>query len=124
LTWFTHRIDERCGRKMKEVVSKYGMEGYGLVWVIYETMYSSPVGEVEIRIPELSRTTGIRRRKLKRMVDFLESVGCISRSDTGLYFSHRVKSELEAFYSPIARDRRDVNSYYHGKYAKGRKKAC
>ena len=37
--WFKHDIDSRLGLKMSAFLSDFGAEGYGIFWIIVETLY-------------------------------------------------------------------------------------
>lgn len=71
--------------------SNYGLEGYGVFWMIIETMHSDTTGYINKEaIPGLAISFGIQPDKLKSIFDSCVGLDLFKICDHGNYYSDRV----------------------------------
>ena len=78
LYYFRHLPAERESPKMKKLLDRYGMAGYGFYWLLCEELYFTPPHQfqlTDLRLRHLAKCAGIRAFKAKRMLIYMISSG-------------------------------------------------
>jgi len=93
--WFKHDLDSRMGLKMAAFFEEVGAEGYGLFWLIIETLYRTD-GH---RLANSSKTWQMlaifgKASKVENVVNRLIELGLFELAN-GHFFSPRVLEELK-----------------------------
>lgn len=93
--YFSHDYNARNDEKILEIRSLYGAEGYGVFWMIVETMAENEDGRLNTHlIGGLSLSYGLAIDKLKLIIDSCISVGLFSK-DREFIFSGRLSKHKE-----------------------------
>lgn len=94
--WFKHDHNARGDEKILELRSEFGAEGYGVFWMIVETMAENSNGGVKASlIGGLSLGYGVPKDRLQSIFDLCSSIGLFFEKD-GYYFSNRVLEHKES----------------------------
>lgn len=97
--WFKHDHNARGDEKILELRSEFGAEGYGIFWMIVETMAENSNGGVNSSlIGGLSLGYGVAKDKLQSIFDACSRIGLFFEKD-GYYFSNRVLQYKESMSS-------------------------
>lgn len=90
--WFTHDYNARNDDKILELRSEFGAEGYGVFWMIVETMADNENGGVKATlIGGLSHSYGVAKDRLLAIIDFCVKIELFYNQD-GFFFSRRMLS--------------------------------
>lgn len=93
--YFTHDYNARNDDKILEMRSVYGAEGYGIFWMIVETMAENKNGGVKASlIGGLSLGYGIPKHKLLEIMAYCIEIGLFFEND-GYYYSQRLLTHKE-----------------------------
>jgi hypothetical protein len=88
--YFSHDYNARNDEKILELRSNFGAEGYGVFWMLIETMAENANGGVKASLMGgLSVAYGIPKARLIEIVDFCILVNLLFEKD-GFYFSQRL----------------------------------
>lgn len=88
--YFSHDYNARNDEKSLELRACHGAEGYGVFWMLIETMAENENGGVKASLMGgLSLGFGVAKDKLKSIIDCCLSVGLLYEKD-GYYFSNRL----------------------------------
>jgi len=85
MRWFKHDSDAHRDAKLRKVVRKYGMEGYGLYWHCIELIVSNLstenlTFELEHDAELISDDTGIHQERVQEMMTFMVDLGLFENS--------------------------------------------
>lgn len=90
--YFSHDYNARNDEKILELRSVYGAEGYGIFWMIVETMAESENGGINSQlIGGLSHGYGVAKATLSRVIELCNKLGLFYEED-GYLFSKRLLS--------------------------------
>lgn len=93
--YFTHDYNARNDDKILELRSKYGAEGYGIFWMIVETMAENENGGVKATlIGGLSLGYGVAKATLLEFIHYCIEIGLFYKNDDFL-FSKRMLTHKE-----------------------------
>ncbi len=93
--YFSHDYNARNDEKTLELRSAFGAEGYGVFWMIVETMAENENAGIKTNlIGGLSLGYGVAKATLQSIIDCCLSVGLFFEKD-GYYFSNRLLSHKE-----------------------------
>lgn len=93
--YFSHDYNARNDEKILELRSTYGAEGYGVFWMMVETMAENKnAGMNRLLVGGLSLSYGIPKDKLCLILEFCISVGLFYEDD-GVIFSKRLQVHRE-----------------------------
>ena len=86
MKWFKHDSDAHRDAKLRKVVMKYGMEGYGLYWHCIEMIVNNISSdnltfELEHDSEIISHDTGIHQDRVQEMMTFMVDLGLFENSD-------------------------------------------
>jgi len=88
--YFTHDYNARNDDKILELRSTFGAEGYGVFWMIIESMAENENGGVKATlIGGLSLGYGVAKDRLLEIITFCISIGLLYEEE-GVYFSKRM----------------------------------
>jgi len=88
--WFKHDYNARNDEKVLELRSEFGAEGYGVFWMLIETMAENENGGAKASlIGGLSHGYGVAKDKLCDIIKYCVSVELVYEKD-GFYFSKRL----------------------------------
>jgi hypothetical protein len=88
--WFKHDYNARNDEKVLELRSEFGAEGYGVFWMLIETMAENENGGAKASlIGGLSHGYGVAKDKLCEIIKYCVSVELVYEKD-GFYFSKRL----------------------------------
>ncbi len=88
--YFQHDYNARNDDKILEIRSNYGAEGYGVFWMIIETMAENEHGGLKASlIGGLSIGFGIVKEKLLEILNFCVSIELFYEKE-GFYYSQRM----------------------------------
>jgi len=94
--WFRHDHNARGDEKILELRSEFGAEGYGVFWMIVETMAENSNGGVQKNlIGGLSLGYGVPKDRLCEIFSFCLRVELFFEKD-GYYFSNRILKHKES----------------------------
>ena len=94
--WFKHDHNARGDEKILELRSEFGAEGYGVFWMIVETMAENSNGGVKASlIGGLSLGYGVAKDRLQSIFDVCTRIGLFFEKE-GYYFSNRVLEHKES----------------------------
>lgn len=98
--FFDHDYNARNDEKVLQLRSEFGAEGYGVYWMILESMAESSDGAIHrVAIGGLSLSYGIPKEKLTAIIDYTIGVGLLKESVPGDIVSSRMiahKARIEA----------------------------
>lgn len=92
--WFKHDIDSRLGLKMAALFSELGAEGYGVFWIIIETLYrieGNRLAKASITWQNLELAT--KSKKVEAVASRCFQLGLFEHDSTS-FWSPRVISEI------------------------------
>lgn len=93
--WFKHDNNARNDEKILELRAKFGPEGYGIYWMIAETMAEDEHGFISFRsIGGLSLGYGVAIGRLSEVIGVAIEVGLFHEKD-GKVFSNRMLKHKE-----------------------------
>ena len=93
--WFKHDHNARGDEKILELRSEFGAEGYGVFWMIVETMAENSNGGVKASlIGGLSLGYGVAKDRLQSIFDVCTRIGLFFEKE-GYYFSNRMLRHKE-----------------------------
>lgn len=93
--WFKHDYNARNDEKILELRSVFGAEGYGVFWMLVESMAETEVGGLKASlIGGLSLGYGVAKERLKEIVKYCLEIELLYEKD-GLYFSGRLLKHKE-----------------------------
>lgn len=93
--YFSHDFNARNDEKILELRSNFGAEGYGIFWMIVETMAENENGGINgVLIGGLSHGYGVSKSLLKEILDCCVRVGLFYEKD-GFYLSNRLLAYKE-----------------------------
>lgn len=88
--YFQHDYNARNDEKILELRVKFGLEGYGLYWMILESMAETDDGKLSYkRIGGLSLGYGVAIARLKEVIDFCIEIDLLS-IESDCFFSKRL----------------------------------
>jgi len=88
--YFQHDFNARNDEKILELRSRFGAEGYGIFWMLVETMAENANGGVSKSLMGgLSHGYGLPKEKLQKIVDCCVEVG-LFKLKKGNYLSDRL----------------------------------
>ncbi len=88
--WFDHDYNARNDDKVLELRSEFGAEGYGVYWMIIETMAENANGGIKATLlGGLSLGYGVAKDKLLAIIQFCYSIN-LFYEDCGVVFSRRL----------------------------------
>ncbi|NIW50573.1 MAG: DUF4373 domain-containing protein [candidate division Zixibacteria bacterium] len=85
MKWFKHDSDAHRDAKLKRIMMKYGMEGYGLYWHCVELIAGSVdqhniTFELEHDAEIIAHDTGIHYERVQEMMSYMVSLGLFENS--------------------------------------------
>jgi hypothetical protein len=90
--YFSHDYNARNDDKILELRSEYGAEGYGIFWMIIETMAENEDGGVKATLlGGLSLGYGVPKSKLQEIINYCLKIGLLFE-EHGIYFSKRLQN--------------------------------
>ncbi len=93
--YFQHDYNARNDDKILELRSKYGAEGYGIFWMIIETMAENENGGAKAGlIGGLSLGYGVAKDKLLDIFNYCLEIG-LFYEESGYYYSKRLLTHKE-----------------------------
>lgn len=93
--YFSHDYNARNDEKILELRAKFGAEGYGIFWMLIETMAENDnCGVKASLIGGLSLGYGIPKGRLQEIIDACVEIGLLLE-ENGYYFSIRLLSHKE-----------------------------
>lgn len=93
--YFSHDLNARNDEKILELRAQYGAEGYGIFWMIVETMAENENGGIKDSfIGGLSHGYGVAKGWLKQFLSTCVDIGLFFEKD-GYYFSNRLLAHKE-----------------------------
>ena len=93
--YFSHDYNARNDEKILELRVKYGAEGYGLFWMLVETMAENENGGAKASlIGGLSLGYGVPKERLLEFIDYCIEIELFYK-DEGFIFSRRMKKHKE-----------------------------
>lgn len=93
--YFSHDYNARNDEKILELRATYGAEGYGVFWMIIETMAENEnTGLKRSLMAGLSLSYGIGKDKLCQIIESCLSIGLLYEKD-GFLFSKRLFAHKE-----------------------------
>jgi hypothetical protein len=88
--WFKHDYNAKNDEKILELRSEFGAEGYGIYWMLIESMSENNCGGLKATlIGGLSLGFGVDKGRLTEVVKFCITVGLFFE-EKGVYYSQRV----------------------------------
>jgi len=88
--YFQHDYNARNDEKILELRAKFGAEGYGIYWMLVESMSENKDCKLDIsNIGGLSLGYGVAIKLIKEVISFSESVGLLKTSEN-LFWSPRL----------------------------------
>ena len=104
--YFPHDYSAHTDQKILRLRYKYGAEGYGVYWMILETMAQDTTGYINSEdIGGLSLGYGVAIDTLKAIIDYCVEIGLFMQCKHGNYYSQRMINHKEdiAKYSEYGR---------------------
>lgn len=93
--WFDHDYNARGDEKILEIRALYGAEGYGIFWMIIETMAENSKGGInENLIGGLSHGFGVAKDTLKGVIDLSLKID-LFYTENGFIYSRRIRKHKE-----------------------------
>lgn len=93
--YFSHDYNARNDEKILELRVKYGAEGYGLFWMLVETMAENENGGAKASlIGGLSLGYGVAKERLLEFIDYCIEIELFYKEE-GFVFSRRMKKHKE-----------------------------
>lgn len=93
--YFSHDFNARNDEKILELRATFGAEGYGIFWMLVETMAENENGGINSSlIGGLSLGYGVAKDRLRSIIDCCLGVGLLIEKD-GCYFSNRLLAHKE-----------------------------
>jgi hypothetical protein len=93
--YFRHDYNARNDDKILELRAKFGAEGYGIFWMIIETMAENENGGAKAGLMGgLSLGYGIAKDRLKEIISYCIEIG-LFYEDGGAFFSKRLLTHKE-----------------------------
>ncbi len=95
--YFQHDYNARNDVRLLELRAEFGAEGYGLFWMIIETMFEDNGLINRGAIGGLSLGYSVPKGTLMPVIDFCIELGlfCVDSENSNLIFSDRVNKQLE-----------------------------
>lgn len=88
--WFKHDYNARNDEKILELRSEYGVEGYGIYWMLIESMCETSCGGLKASlIGGLSHGFGVAKARLAEIIKFCIEIG-LFYDENGTYYSKRL----------------------------------
>lgn len=88
--WFKHDYNARNDEKILELRAEFGAEGYGIYWMLIESMAETDYGGAKATlIGGLSHSYNVPKQKLMDLIQFATNVGLFYEED-GYIFSKRI----------------------------------
>lgn len=82
MRWFKHFSDANRDPKLISLIDEYGLEGYGIWWIICEVVadqyHANGIPELETSAKGWRKLTGIYPKKFEKVVRFLEKAQLLS----------------------------------------------
>lgn len=101
--WFKHDNNARNDEKILELRSRFGAEGYGIYWMIVETMAEDEQGYISFRLlGGLSLGYGVAIGRLSEIIGVAIEL-CLFHEKDGKIFSNRMLQHKE--------DRKNLSEY-------------
>lgn len=101
--YFQHDFNARNDEKILELRSRFGAEGYGIFWMIVETMAENNNGGVKASLMGgLSHGYGVAKERLKEVFDCCVEVK-LFRLESDTYLSDRIL-EYKKFRQELSKD--------------------
>ena len=117
MKWFKHDSNAVIRPKMKKLILKYGMEGYGLYWYCLEAIArgvdrSNLTFELEEDAEIISAGTGIHPDKVKEMMRSMVDIGLFqSAEDSGLIVCLQLADLSDKYTEKIMREEKKTIEY-------------
>jgi hypothetical protein len=93
--YFPHDYNSRGDERILMLRSEFGNEGYGVFWMILETMAEACTGQINrVAIGGLSLGYCVAKDRLTSIIDFCVKVGLFKESPDGAIFSERMMRHL------------------------------
>lgn len=105
LYYFRHLPNEMDNPKIKKLITKYGMTGYGFYWFMCEQLYFTSTHQLtltNLRMRHLAVSANVRRRKARRMLDWMINIGLFGLRGQQVY-SQRVDDEVKEVVTALER---------------------
>lgn len=84
--YFSHDYNARNDEKILELRAQFGAEGYGIFWMIIESLAESSYAKIDIKlIAGLSVSYGLAKAKLLKIIDFCLSISLLMRDGDMIY---------------------------------------
>jgi hypothetical protein len=104
--WFKHDYNARNDEKILELRSELGAEGYGVYWMLVESMAETDNGGVKASlVGGLSHGFGVAKSKLSEIITFCLGVDLLFEKE-GYLFSNRMLKHKEErkFFSDMGKE--------------------
>ena len=101
MKWFKHFSSARYDSKMMRLINKYGLEGYGLYFLIVESVAfqlstDKPVPDLEETAADIAQFTGVDTLRIQEMIEFcLEQKLFEYNHDTGRIMCIKILTHLD-----------------------------
>lgn len=93
--YFQHDYNSHNDERVLMLRSEYGAEGYGVFWMIIETMAMSSKSQINrVAIGGLSLGYGVAKDRLSSIIDYCLTIGLLKESQDGAIFSDRLRQSL------------------------------
>lgn len=93
--YFQHDYNARNDERLLMLRAKYGIEAYGVFWMILESMAEASTGQINrVAIAGLSLGYGVAIERLTAIIDYCINVGLFKELQEGAIISTRMCSHL------------------------------
>ena len=78
MRWFKHMVQSNRDEKLRRIQDKFGLEGYGLYWIILETIAEkldkNNCASMELSYKNWKKITGISTKKFQKFLTFAQEL--------------------------------------------------
>lgn len=117
MRWFKHMSDMRHDPRIRRVIRKYGIEGYGLYCLVIESIVqqmssSSPIPDMQEDCEDLAGEYYGDTAKINEMVSFMINQGLFKPDEmTGLIVCHKIYKYLDTSMTNSPELRKMIKGY-------------
>lgn len=116
MKWFKHKTNMRHDIKLKRVISKYGLEGYGLYNLIIESIVESletdsPLPILQDNVDDIADFYNANSAKVQEMTQFMVKQGLFDFTNNNEVVCIKVYKHLQSSQTRSEQIRRLISSY-------------
>lgn len=116
--WFDHDYQARNDDKILELRAEFGAEGYGVFWMLIETMADSQNAAIKLSlIGGLAHGYGVTKNKLCEIVKFCVGIDLLIE-EYGFISSHRIRNHKNYRKELSQKNSENIKKYWDGKKKK------